>query len=184
MCPQNEYPEGVPKFIESSGGWLWCCLILLILPRYFIRKKIVLTLCRSVACYEQSFVNGREALSNVIELAKRRKAKRFQIESSAFVVYHSNKLGRVVDISMDGLSFSHVERDGTPRKLRDLDIFLIDRDFYLEKVPLESDSVVKSYQPSFSSIYLGRYTVQFGELTRRQRSKIEYLIRNHTVAGG
>jgi hypothetical protein len=122
-------------------------------------------------------------LSNVIELAERRKHKRFQIERGAFVVYHSNKLGRIVDISMDGLSFSHVERDRTTRKLHDLDIFLIDRDFYLENVPLQVDSTVKSYQPSFSSIYLGQYTVQFGDLTKRQRSKIEYLIRNHTAEG-
>ncbi|MBW1859753.1 MAG: hypothetical protein JRI70_06675 [Deltaproteobacteria bacterium] len=126
-------------------------------------------------------MNGRGTLSNVIELAKRRRHKTFQIESSAFVVYHSNKLGRIVDISMDGLSFSHVERDGTPRKLRDLDVFLIDRDFYLKNVPVEANSVVKTYQPSFSSIYLGRYTVQFGELTKKQRSRIEYLIRNHTT---
>ncbi|MBW2172237.1 MAG: hypothetical protein JRF69_09715 [Deltaproteobacteria bacterium] len=126
-------------------------------------------------------MNGRGTLSNVIELAKRRRHKTFQIESSAFVVYHSNKLGRIVDISMDGLSFSHVERDGTPRKLRDLDVFLIDRDFYLKNVPVEANSVVKTYQPSFSSIYLGRYSVQFGELTKKQRSRIEYLIRNHTT---
>lgn len=126
-------------------------------------------------------MNGRGALSNVIELAKRRRHKKFQIESSAFVVYNSNKLGRIVDISMEGLSFSHVERDGTPRKLGDLDVFLIDRDFYLENVAVEVNSVVKTYEPSFSSIYLGRYTVQFGELTKRQRSKIEYLIRNHTT---
>lgn len=128
-------------------------------------------------------MNGRGALSNVIELAKRRRQKRFQIESSAFVVYHSNKLGRVVEISRDGISFSHVERDRQPRKLRDLDVFLIDRDFYLENVPVEANSVVKTYQPSFSSIYLGRYTLRFGELTRKQRSKIEYLIRNHTTEG-
>jgi hypothetical protein len=82
---------------------------------------------------------------------------------------------------MDGLSFSHVERDRTPRKLRHVDIFLIDRDFYLEKVPLETGSVVKSYRPSFNSIYLGQYSVQFGELTKAQRSKIAYLINNHTT---
>jgi hypothetical protein len=144
---------------------------------------MVLTSSASVAFFERNSGYGRGALSNVIELAKRRKHRRFQIESSAFVVYHSNKLGRIVDISMDGLSFSHVERDRTPRKLRDLDIFLIDRDFYLENVPLRVDSIVKSYQPSFSSIYLGQYTVQFGDLTKRQRSRIEYLIRNHTTEG-
>ena len=120
-------------------------------------------------------------MSNVIELAKRRKHKRPRFQSSAFVVYHSNKLGRVVDISMDGLSFSHVEEDRTPRKLRHLDIFLVDKDFYLERVPLEVGSVVKSYEPSLRSIYLGQYSVQFGKLTKTQRSKIAYLIRNHTT---
>lgn len=136
-----------------------------------------------MACSGQNLGNGGHVLSKIIELAKRRKHKRFRFESNAFVVYHSNKLGRVVDISMDGLSFSHVERDRKPRKLRDLDIFLIDRDFYLEKVPLEAGSVVKSYRPSFKSIYLGQYSVQFGELTKRQRSKIAYLVRNHTSEG-
>lgn len=143
----------------------------------------MLTLCRGVAFYKRVSVYGRGALSKIIELAERRKPKRFRIESGAFVVYRSKRLGRIVDISMDGLSFSHVERDGNPRELRELDIFLIDRDFYLEKLPLDADSVVKSYRPSFSSIYLGQYTVKFGELTKRQRSKVEYLVRNYTTEG-
>ena len=176
-------PTAPPNFIYISESYPCRLEGLLILARYFIRKKLVLTFRESVAFFEGNPANGRRALSNVIELAKRRKQKKSQMESGAFVVYHSNKLGRIVDISMDGLSFSHVEQDRTPRKLRDLDIFLIDRDFYLENVPLEADSVVKSYQPSFSSIYHGQYSVQFGELTKRQRSKIEYLIRNHTTEG-
>jgi hypothetical protein len=122
--------------------------------------------------------------TKVIALAERRKGKSFQVRSTAFVVYHSNRLGRIMDISMEGLSFSHVERDRKPRKLRNLDIFLIDRDFYLEKIPLVSDSVVKSYKPSIRSIYFGEYTVQFGDLTNRQKSEIEYLIRNHAKEEG
>jgi hypothetical protein len=122
-------------------------------------------------------------LSNVIELAKRRRQERFQVKSSAFVVYNSNKLGRVVDISMNGLSFSHVENDKSPGKLRELDIFLIDSDFYLENVPIETGSVIKTYQPNFSSIYLGQCSVQFGKLTKNQRSQIEFFIRNHTTQG-
>lgn len=125
----------------------------------------------------------RCALSNVIELAKRRRQDRFQVRSSAFVVYNSNKLGRIVDISMHGLSFSHVESDRSPGELRELDIFLIDSDFYLENVPIETSSIVKTYQPDFSSIYLGRYSVQFGKLTKNQRSQLEFLIRNHTTQG-
>jgi hypothetical protein len=122
--------------------------------------------------------------TKVIALAERRRGKRFQVQNGAFVVYHSNKLGRIVDINMEGLSFSHVERDRKPRKLRYIDIFLIDRDFYLEKIPLVADSVVKSYKPSIRSIYFGEYTVQFGDLTNRQKSQIEYLIRNHAKEEG
>jgi len=144
---------------------------------------MVLTSCVSVAFCGKNLVDRRGALSNIIELAKRRSHRKFQVEDSAFVVYHSNKLGRVVEISRDGLSFSHVEQDHQPRKLRDLDVFLIDKNFYLESVPVKASSVVKTYQPSFNSIYSGRYTLQFGELTKKQRSKIEYLIRNHTAGG-
>jgi hypothetical protein len=122
-------------------------------------------------------------LSNVIELAKRRRQDQFQVQSSAFVVYDSNKLGRIVDIGMNGLSFSHVESDRSPTELRQLDIFLVDSDFYLEKVPVETSSVVKTYEPGFSSIYFGRYSLQFGRLTRNQRSQLEFLIRNHTTRG-
>jgi hypothetical protein len=84
---------------------------------------------------------------------------------------------------MNGLSFSHVESERSADELRELDIFLVDSDFYLENVPIETSSVVKTYQPNLRSIYLGRYSVQFGKLTKNQRSQLEFLIRNHTKQG-
>lgn len=46
------------------------------------------------------------------ELVERRKHKRFQVPFGAFAVLgpHSTKVGRIMDISMGGLTFRHIDR--------------------------------------------------------------------------
>jgi len=120
-------------------------------------------------------------MSNVIELAGGTGQKQFEMARGAFVLYDSFKLGRIQNVSMEGLSFCHTEDDGPPSELHELDVFLTEYDFHLEGVPIESHSIVKTYKPSSGSIYLGHYSVRFGRLTMRQRSQLQYFIHNYTL---
>jgi hypothetical protein len=115
---------------------------------------------------------------------EQRKHKRFQLRDEAFVLLgpDSTKLGRIIDISMHGLAFSHVGRARPPNEFFELDIFLIDTDVYIDKIPFETISDFKTRENPFSSITMRRCGVEFGVLTHGQIVRLERFVTNHTVA--
>jgi hypothetical protein len=72
-------------------------------------------------------------------------------------------------------------RDRPSDDLFELDLFLIDTDFYLSEIPFSTVSDFKIHENPFSSITMRRCGVQFGELNASQRAELEYFIQNHTV---
>ena len=114
---------------------------------------------------------------------ERRQHKRMEVRDGAFVLLgpRSTKLGRIIDIGMGGLSFSHMARERPPSELSELDIFIIDSDFYLECLPFETIADFKTHENPFSSITMRRSGVQFGELGRNQVSQLEHFIQNYTI---
>lgn len=121
-------------------------------------------------------------MMNAKVTVERRKHERFEIWDEAFVLLgpDSTKLGRIIDISMGGLAFSHVGRASPPSALFELDMFLVDSDFYLDKMPYEIISDTKIRDSGFDSIAMRRCGVQFGNLTPSQISQLEQFIRSHT----
>jgi hypothetical protein len=117
------------------------------------------------------------------ELVEKRKHKRMEVKDGAFVLLgpHSTKLGRIIDIGMGGLSFSHMASERPSSGLFELDIFIIDGDFYLERVLFEATSDFKTYENPFSSITMRRSGVRFGELGHNQVSQLEHFIQNYTI---
>jgi hypothetical protein len=64
----------------------------------------------------------------------------------------------------------------------ELEIFLADNSFYLEKIPVMTVSNLQiADEVPFSSITTRRHGVQFGELLDYQISQLEYFIQNHTT---
>ena len=118
------------------------------------------------------------------KLVERRKYKRMQVGDGAFVLLgpNSTKLGRIIDIGMGGLAFSHMARERPSSELFELDIFIIDSDFYLERVLFETISDFKTHENPFSSITMRRSGVRFGELGHNQVSQLENFIQNHTIS--
>jgi hypothetical protein len=116
-------------------------------------------------------------------LVERRRHKRMEVRDGAFVLLgpDSTKLGRMIDISLGGLAFSHMARERPSNELFELDMFIIDGDFYLERVPFETISDLKTLENPFSSITMRRSGVRFGELTHDQLSLLENFIQNHTM---
>ncbi|UCD86681.1 MAG: PilZ domain-containing protein [Desulfobacterales bacterium] len=109
-------------------------------------------------------------------LVERRKHKRIQVRTGAFVGVgpHFNQVGPLIDISMGGLAFRYMAREKQPDGLS-LDIFLTDRDFYLDYVPFTAVSDFKTPDTTTR-----RCSVQFGNLTQSQISCLEHFIAAYT----
>ncbi|MBW1743056.1 MAG: PilZ domain-containing protein [Deltaproteobacteria bacterium] len=114
---------------------------------------------------------------------EQRKHSRLQARDGAFVLLgpDSTKLGRIIDISIGGLAFSHMARTRPSEDLVELDLFLIDTDYYLSEVPFLTVWDVKTHENPFSSITMRRCGVQFGDLNSSQRTELNNFIQNHTV---
>ena len=102
----------------------------------------------------------------------------------ALAVIKSNppKMGEIIEISRGGLSFSYVENEAGLDHLHEMDILFVDEDFHLSRVlfkPIE-DSVIEDDAP-FNALSMKRLTVQFTDLTPKQKLKIEHFIKNFTT---
>jgi len=112
------------------------------------------------------------------------KHKRFLVPKDSFVALgpHFNKVGRIIDIGMDGLRFGYLASEELSDKSFEVDIFLSNTaDFYLERVPCEMISEAKIPRSPFGSLVIRKCSVQFGELTPNQISQLEYFIQNHAT---
>ena len=114
---------------------------------------------------------------------EQRRHRRFRVRDGAFVLLgpDSTKLGRVVDICEGGLAFNHMARARPSADLFELDLFLIDEDFYVSEIPFLSVWDIKVHENPFSSVTLRRCGIQFGQLNATQQSDIDYFIENHTL---
>jgi hypothetical protein len=114
---------------------------------------------------------------------ERRGDKRFQASTGVFAVLgpNSTKVGRVIDISLSGLAFRHVDKEEPLSGLSELDVFMIDDDFHVNKIPFEtvSDYEIRNEGP-LASMKTRQSGLRFGELTPSQRSLLQYFIQNHT----
>jgi hypothetical protein len=128
---------------------------------------------------------GARAMNNTKELVDRRKHKRFEVPIGAFIVLgpHSSKVGRIIDISMGGIAFRHVDKEEPSNRLNQVDLFHIDSDFCLKNLPCETVSELETYESPFGSFIIREYAVQFRDLTPHQLSQLEYFIRSHTIRG-
>lgn len=113
-----------------------------------------------------------------------RQHQRFEVVDEAFVLLDpdSTKLGAVVDISMGGLSFSHMAIKPLSSELFELDLFLIGQNFYFEKVPYKRVWDLETKEGTSSAGPMRRCGVQFGELTHSQAAQIRHFIQNYTTA--
>lgn len=118
------------------------------------------------------------------EHMERRKYTRFRAKDGALIELRSyrGRLGEIIDISKGGLAFRYIDIGDRPKGSFELDIFLKETGFRLEKVPAKTISDLKTtkYFP-YSSTITRRQGVQFGKLTRNQISKLEHFIKNYTT---
>lgn len=101
----------------------------------------------------------------------------------AFAIIKSNpiKMGDIIEISRGGLSFRYIENEEKLTGFKELDIIFAEKDFHLRRLPFIAveDTMMLDEGP-FNALSMKRMTVQFKDLTSRQKEKIEHLIDNYT----
>jgi hypothetical protein len=116
---------------------------------------------------------------------ERRKHKRFTVPKNkhAFVALRpsDNGMGRLIDISMGGLTFDYITTQSPSVKATELDIFLATSGFRLFEMPIRSVWSLNTYDIPSTPLHKRRIGVEFGDLTSFQRSQIEHFIKNHTI---
>ncbi len=116
--------------------------------------------------------------------AERRRFKRFRVQEGAFAALrpHFTKLGQIIDTGEGGLSFRYVAIDTWAEEGSELDIVFAGSAVYLEKLPVRvvSDIPMPKESP-FGTFVTRRLSVQFGELSPRQRSQLDQFLNEHTL---
>jgi len=113
---------------------------------------------------------------------ERRKSKRFRLPTSSFAGLgpYFGKVGGILDVSMGGLAFSYIGIE-EPNDSLYLDVFLIDHDFYLRRVPFVTISDIPIVPDVRQDMTLRRRGVRFGKLTPQQKSQLDHLIQNYAI---
>jgi hypothetical protein len=129
-------------------------------------------------------LGGIGVMASKEEPVERRKHKRFEVPIGAFVVIgpHSSRVGRIIDISMGGLAFRHVDEVESSEELHELDVFH-ENDFCLRHVPCEAISDLETYESPFGSFIIRESAVQFGEMTPQRMLQLQRFIQKHTIRG-
>ena len=121
------------------------------------------------------------------EPVERRKHERLNIQNGAFVILpsHEKKVGPIVDISPDGLTFTyHTSGDGSVMATQ-LDIFVAGSPVHMYTIPCKTISDFEIIDKTFiGPKEMRRCGIQFGDLPKNQISQLEDFIQNFTSVEG
>jgi hypothetical protein len=114
---------------------------------------------------------------------ERRQEKRLRVKSGALIMLKPPDagIGRLIGISMGGLTFEHLTSQSAPFQATELDILITGSGFRLQDIPCKSIWNLAMYEKPLAPLYKTRYGVQFGALTPVQIRLLEYLVQNHTT---
>lgn len=133
--------------------------------RYKTRKRIFAVVC-----------------ANVQQLEKIKSMSKGEI---ALAVMKSKPacMGEIVEISRNGLSFHHIDNGVDLSQFSEMDILYTDEDFHLSRLPFKTvkETAIEGDVP-FDVLSMKRLTVQFEDLTPKQKGQIDHLLEHYTAA--
>jgi hypothetical protein len=118
------------------------------------------------------------------KVVEKRKHKRFRSKDLAYAAFGSKamKIGQIIDISLGGLAFQYIADGDQINGARELEIYLATNGFHIKDIPFNTISdIALPKEFSLSTIIMRRRGVQFGMLTKFQKTQLGYLIEYHTV---
>ena len=129
--------------------------------------------------------NSQMSVENSGVTAERRKFKRYRVDEGLYAVCGANspRMGRILDISEGGLSFSHRNLEKIPRSGTEVTILFdgnqTTRPFHF-KFDAKPVSEIKIRKQTKAKISRKRCAVQFTEMTCYRKKWLKQIIENHT----
>lgn len=114
---------------------------------------------------------------------ERRKFTRFKVQNNAYAALRGNytKVGKIYDISLNGLAFRYLSEKVFSETFNRVDIFLSDNGFHLSGLPCKvvCDEKEGVYISPMITPY--RCALKFEGLNEEQKNKLEFFLNNHTT---
>ena len=128
-------------------------------------------------------ITNTKTVENYIHSATdtRLRRKRFHVREGGFVALspYREKVGQIVDINLEGLSFVYILREDKPINSKNLEIFFLDNRFYLDQIPFR---IVYEYRMDRQGLpgcfQMRRCGIAFGHLSAYHRHNLEHFIEN------
>jgi hypothetical protein len=116
-------------------------------------------------------------------MIEKRKFTRFKVRDEAYAALRGDisKVGKIYDISLNGLAFRYFSKETFNEKFSHVDIFSSNNEFHLSDVPCAVVCEEKEclyYSPLISSYRCG---LMFGWLTDEQVNELKYFLDNYTT---
>ena len=114
---------------------------------------------------------------------ERRKFTRFRTQDDAYAALRGNntKVGKINDISLNGLAFKYLAEKVCDETFNRVDIFLSSNGFHLSGVPCVIVCDEKQYVYDQQGIAMYRCGLKFVGLDEEQGNKLEFFINNYTT---
>jgi len=117
---------------------------------------------------------------------ERRKQKRYRTKKDAFAVVWPDltRVGKIVDISMDGLAFSYMAINIEQKEASQVDILMPDQSVFLQDMPCRCvyDIDTGEDRPE-KEIPMRKIGLQFVDIKRSHKSNLKSFINYYTTEG-
>jgi hypothetical protein len=121
-------------------------------------------------------------MKNMERPIEKRSHNRLQAKDGVYPIikYKPTIFGQIINISKDGLAVRYSSNGQQLSKSSELDIFIIDSNFYIEKIQIKivSDFEIADKSP-FSSQKNRQRCFQFREMKSSQLFQLDYLLQNY-----
>ena len=114
---------------------------------------------------------------------ERRKFTRFRVQDDAFAALRGNftKVGKIYDISLNGLAFRYLAEKIINEELNCVDVFLSGNGFHMSDMPCrviydEGESISNS-----NSVSSYRCGLEFKALKEDHKDQLEFFLNHHTT---
>lgn len=114
---------------------------------------------------------------------EKRKFTRFRTQDDAYAALRGKftKVGKICDISMNGLAFRYLAEKMSDEKSNQVDIFLSNNGFHLAGVPCTVLYNKKEAISNSDAVSPYRCGLKFERVNEEQESKLEFFLNNHTI---
>ena len=114
---------------------------------------------------------------------ERRNFTRFKTIGQGYAVFRQNfsKVGKINDISTEGLSFNYLAKDIQEEEFSHVDIFMVGSGFHLTRIPCTIIYDEKVTIFGCNDICGYRCGIKFGPLETKQQHQLQFFLKVHTT---